>query len=168
MTSDFALTPTTADPRPIVVRSRPLDAIDPTTLYRILWLRSRVFFGEQGVTEEDLDGRELEPSTVLVWAASGDDVVGHLRILDDGDTVALGRVVTDPAWRQRGVGALLVGHALDLCRGRTVLIHAQSYLERWYGRFGFVTCGQHFEEAGIDHVPMVREASGADTPTPRP
>jgi ElaA protein len=38
--------------------------------------------------------------------------------------------------------------------GVEVLLDAQAYLERWYGRFGFVRAGENFVEDGIPHVPM--------------
>lgn len=46
--------------------------------------------------------------------------------------------------------------ALELARAadKEITLHAQSYLENWYGDFGFVVTGPHFDEAGIDHVPM--------------
>ncbi len=38
----------------------------------------------------------------------------------------------------------------------TQTIHAQSHLERFYERLGFVRTGAAFVEAGIPHVPMTR------------
>lgn len=59
--------------------------MDVTTLYACLWLRSVVFNGEQQCTEPDLDGRELEPTTIIVWASVDGRPVGTLRVLDDKD-----------------------------------------------------------------------------------
>jgi len=36
------------------------------------------------------------------------------------------------------------------------VLDAQSYLARWYERFGFVPDGDEFVEDGIAHVPMRR------------
>lgn len=147
---------------PRVCRAR-ADEMEPVTLYRVLWLRSAVFNGEQQCTEPDLDGRELESGTTLLWVCDGhhaDQPVATLRILDDGDHVTLGRVVTAAGHRGRGIGEVLVRHALDLVRRgeygdvRVVSLHAQAHLEKWYEGLGFTVCGPHFEEAGIDHVPM--------------
>ncbi len=45
-----------------------LDRIDPATLYRIMVLRTDVFVFEQGiVSEPELDGRDLEPTTTQFW-----------------------------------------------------------------------------------------------------
>ncbi|WCC79290.1 GNAT family N-acetyltransferase [Cutibacterium equinum] len=130
--------------------------MDVATLYRCLWLRSAVFNGDQQCTEPDLDGRELEPTTVLVWAAIDGHPVGTLRILDDDDHITIGRVVVDADHRGLHIGRRMMGLALDLVRadGRQITLHAQSHLESWYGDCGFVVTGPHFDEAGIDHVPM--------------
>ena len=132
-------------------------SMDVTTLYTCLWLRSAVFHGEQRCTEPDLDGRELEPTTVLVWASVGGRPVGTLRILDDQDHLVIGRVAVDIASRGLHIGRRMMDLALEIAGadGREVALCAQSYLENWYRDFGFVVTGPHFEEAGIDHVPMV-------------
>ena len=39
----------------------------------------------------------------------------------------------------------------------TLRLNAQAYLEAWYESFGYVRCGENFDDAGIDHVPMIRE-----------
>ena len=54
------------------------------------------------------------------------------------------------------IGRHMMDLALELARAadKEITLHAQSYLENWYGDFGFVVTGPHFDEAGIDHVPM--------------
>lgn len=77
------------------IRSATLDRIDPATLYRIAQLRTDVFVYEQGiVSEPELDGLDLEPTTTLYWAQVEGDVVATLRVLDDGPTIHIGRVAT--------------------------------------------------------------------------
>jgi ElaA protein len=46
--------------------------------------------------------------------------------------------------------------ALTEVADRPVVLDAQSYLEAWYERFGFVRCGPGYVEDGIMHVPMNR------------
>jgi ElaA protein len=80
--------------------------------------------------------------------------VSYLRLYpgDEGATW-LGRVVTAPSHRQRGLGALLMAHALRSAP-RPVRISAQSRLAAWYAGFGFEQCGPDFIEDGIPHTPM--------------
>jgi hypothetical protein len=44
--------------------------------------------------------------------------------------------------------------ALELAGDRDVVLDAQSYLQGWYEKFGFVRSGAEFIEDGIPHVPM--------------
>ncbi len=144
-------------PGTVDLHCAPAMSMDTTTLYQCLWLRSAVFNGEQQCTEPDLDGRELESTTILVWASVSGRPVGTLRILDDADHVVIGRLAVDAAHRGLHIGRRMMDFALETAGvdGRDVALHAQSYLENWYRDFGFVVTGPHFEEAGIDHVPMI-------------
>ena len=47
-----------------------------------------------------------------------------------------------------------------LAHTRPSTLDAQSYLEGWYRRFGYVTTGPEFLDDGIPHVPMRRSADG--------
>ena len=39
----------------------------------------------------------------------------------------------------------------------SVRISAQSYLEKYYGKFGFVKCSEEYLEDNIPHVEMLRD-----------
>lgn len=141
----------------VIIHDAHLSAIDRVTLYRILALRTDVFVVEQNCAYPELDGRDLEPSTRLVWAEDDGAVLATLRLLVDPDgTARIGRVATSAAARGRGLAAKLMERALELAESRPVVLHAQSYLVAWYGRFGFVRTGPDFDDDGIPHAPMRR------------
>jgi len=145
------------------------DAIAPRTLYRILRLRSEVFVVEQACAFLDLDGRDLEPSTVHVWAdpdPAAATVAAALRVVRDDGAVRVGRVATAAAWRRRGLASALVAHALALAGPAPVVLDAQAPLVEWYRRWGFERAGEAFVEDGIPHVPMRRPAAPAAPPPP--
>jgi ElaA protein len=132
-----------------------VSSIDPVTLYRILALRTDVFVVEQRCAYPELDGRDLEASTRLVWAERNGAVLATLRLLVESDgTARIGRVATSSAARGHGLAAKLMERALELAPGRQVVLHAQSYLVDWYEKFGFVRTGPDFDEDGIAHAPM--------------
>jgi len=139
-----------------------LREIDAATLYRMMWLRVRVFVVEQAAAYPELDGRDLEPTTELFWAAAGEtgDVLATLRLLDDGDAMRIGRVATSRTARGGGLAAELMRRAIaESTRrrpDREIRLDAQAHLASWYGRFGFEVAGAPFEEDGIPHVPMAR------------
>jgi ElaA protein len=129
--------------------------LDVATLHDILRLRQDVFVVEQQCVYADLDGRDLEPGTVQVWAVDEQaHVVATLRLLaEPGGSRRIGRVATAVPMRGRGLAADLVSAALALGNG-VVVLDAQSHLEGWYARFGFVRVGEEFLDDGIPHVPM--------------
>ena len=81
-------------------------------------------------------------------------MLSTVRVLENGDDRAIGRVATAVDARGRGLSAHLVRRGIELCAGRAVDIGAQAYLEGWYGRFGFHRSGPDYLEDGIPHLPM--------------
>jgi ElaA protein len=138
-----------------------LARIDPETLYRVLRLRTDVFVVEQECAYPELDGRDLEPDARQLWIERADgEVVATLRVLRDPDgTARIGRVATAVSARGEGLAAQLMRRALELAGDGEVVLEAQTYLEDWYSRFGFVRAGADYVEDGIPHVPMRRPAS---------
>ncbi|MCZ4551111.1 GNAT family N-acetyltransferase [Gordonia rubripertincta] len=134
----------------------PLARIDQPTLYRIMALRIAVFVHEQRIVDEvELDGADLLPTTELFWMQDdGGEVTATLRVLADHDPVHIGRVATATTARGRGYAGRLLAAALAMHPG-TIEISAQAYLEKWYGRFGFVRVGDNYQEAGIPHLRML-------------
>ena len=138
------------------IHSAPTRDLDVVTLHDILRLRQDVFVVEQQCLYADVDGRDLEPGTVQVWSTDEDgSVVATLRVLREPDRCArIGRVATAVPARGRGLAAALVAAALAGGDPTPVVLDAQSHLEGWYSRFGFVRTGDEFLDDGIPHVPM--------------
>jgi len=165
------------EPTAAVLRHAPLPDIDPRTLYLLVKLRQDVFTLEQHATDADLDGRELEATTTLLWlelprpesagaeaadpeAEGPGEPIAHLRVLREADgTVRIGRVVVRADHRRGGCGRrLMVGalaHAREIAPDAEVHLDAQAHLEQWYASMGFETVSEVFMEAGIEHVAMV-------------
>jgi ElaA protein len=132
--------------------------LDTTTLYAILKLRADVFVVEQKCPYADLDGRDDEPGTRHVWLSRGEEIRGYLRILDDGDAERIGRVVVAPAARGAGHAARLMDQALTIIGNRPSVLAAQTYLARFYAKYGYQQAGPEYLDDGVPHVPMVRAA----------
>ncbi|GAA5168379.1 GNAT family N-acetyltransferase [Ornithinimicrobium tianjinense] len=138
------------------VRSARLVEMDPLTLYRLLRLRVDVFVVEQACAYPELDGVDAEPGTEHLWVEVDGTPVATLRTYEEGGVAHLGRVATRADHRGHGYAALLVEEALRRFGDRPVVIGAQTYLEGWYGRFGFVRDGEDYLEDGIPHLRMRR------------
>ena len=139
------------------VRDAATADLDAVTLYRILKLRTDVFVVEQQCPYPELDGRDLEPTARQLWIEGDHYVLATLRLLRDPDgTARIGRVATAQDARGAGLAAELMTSAMELAGEGEVVLDAQSYLEGWYARFGFVRAGEEYLEDGIPHVPMRR------------
>lgn len=134
--------------------------LDAPTLYALLALRVEVFVVEQECPYPELDGRDMETTTRHFWLENpGGEVISTLRLLEDEpDLFRIGRVCTKAAERGHGHTNRLMNAALGEVGERTCRISAQTYLADMYARHGFVPDGPEFDEDGIAHVPMVREA----------
>ncbi|SCX59187.1 ElaA protein [Klenkia marina] len=138
----------------MIVEKRFAD-LTPAELYGLLKLRVDVFVVEQTCPYPELDGRDAEPGTLHVWVpGDGGEVLSCIRVLENGEDRAIGRVATAASARGRGLSAQLVARGLEVCAGRTVDIGAQAHLETWYARFGFGRSGPDYVEDGIPHLPM--------------
>jgi ElaA protein len=136
------------------VRSARFDELPIRTFHDIVRLRVDSFVVEQRCPYPELDGLDVQPDTRHVWLEEDGEVLGYLRVYPGVDGTAwIGRVVTAPAHRGRGIGARLMESALA-ATPRPVLIKAQSRLADWYAGFGFIPCGEEFVEDAIPHTPM--------------
>ena len=132
--------------------------LTPYEVYGLCRLRVDVFVVEQECPYPELDGRDVEPATVHLWFEDDDGTIAAtIRVLDDGDTRAIGRVATAVGYRGRGLAARLMEEGIAMCAGFPVTLGAQAHLEDWYARFGFRRSGEGYVEDGISHVPRRRE-----------
>ncbi|MBP1326654.1 ElaA protein [Leucobacter exalbidus] len=136
-----------------------LDELPARTFYAIAKLRQEIFVVEQNCVYLDLDGRDLEPGCLQMWAEGpAGEIATSVRILDEtadeAGLMSIGRVVTAPAWRGRGAAGALLRAAIAHCGTAAIRIHAQAHLADWYARFGFRVTGDVFLEDDIPHVEM--------------
>ncbi|MBL7806472.1 MAG: GNAT family N-acetyltransferase, partial [Saprospiraceae bacterium] len=129
----------------------PFDRLSPYTLYEILALRQEVFVVEQNCPYQDCDGKDL-PSHHLMGRNDAGQLICYTRLLPMGisypEYVSIGRVVSAPAARGTGSGVLLMEESIRKCRelfgNEPIKIGAQSYLLKFYERFGFQSTGEEY------------------------
>ncbi len=139
------------------VRSATFAELDTRTLYAILRLRVDVFVVEQACAYAELDGRDVETTTVHVWTSDDRGPTAYLRVLADSEAWRIGRVCTRADSRGSGLAAALMQDTLGRLVDRPLILDAQAHLAGWYERFGFQADGAEFVEDGIPHIPMRRE-----------
>lgn len=145
------------------------DELTRDELYEILSARQQVFVVEQKCFALDADGLDPKAMHLLGWmpalGKNGRTLIAYLRAFAPGIKVpdaSFGRVLTAADVRGKGFGKLIVAEGIKRMAqtfGSVPLkIAAQSYLEHFYSEFGFKTFGAPFEEGGLPHINMRREA----------
>ena len=127
-------------------------------------LRTDIYFLEQSITEEEIDAWDFHPHTRHIWVRDGDKVVGYVRVVhadeapsdDRGVTTSIGRLVVHADYRGRGFARQLMERAIAAAGPGPIVLHAQTYIESLYASLGFVAFGEVFDEAGIEHIRMLR------------
>ena len=137
--------------------------LDKEELYALLKLRSDVFVVEQKCAYPDLDGQDLGGDTHHLMGWEDDQLMAYLRLLDpesqSGDVV-IGRVIIAPQGRGKGLGHVMMEHALKQAGKHwphvPIYLSAQAHLQGYYGRYGFVVAGEEYLEDDIPHIGMRR------------
>lgn len=139
----------------------PFQALSATQMYDLLALRQQIFVVEQACVFQDADGIDRDCWHGLGYMGDG-QLGAYARIVPPGlvySQASIGRVVIAPALRGVGAGHVLMEQAMAqvalLFPGHDIKIGAQAHLQRFYGRSGFETCGDVYDEDGIDHVHMI-------------
>lgn len=131
-------------------------------------VRLQVFQLEQQVPAElEIDEHDPRCWHVLARDQHGTPI-GTGRLASDGK---IGRMAVLAAWRERGLGAAMLRHLLELARlkGLTrVYLYAQTSAQAFYAKAGFAPYGATFEEAGIEHQAMALELAPLVVQRPAP
>ena len=150
------------------------DELAARDLHDILRARAAVFVVEQACAFQDVDGADPPSWHLFVRDSKSGDIAAYCRIIPPGVKFAeasIGRVLTTDAARGTGLGRALMEEALRrsdaLWPGKPVRIGAQQRLERFYQSLGFVAASAPYDEDGIPHVEMVRDASARPDTNPR-
>src|SRR6185437_7362424 len=108
----------------------------------------------------DMDNKDQQCHHLCGW--ENGSLLGYSRIVPAGISYvesSIGRIVSSPAARRRGIGRELMSQSIDMLyrlhRRRTIRIGAQYYLKKFYESFGFVQKGEIYLEDGIEHIEML-------------
>ena len=117
-------------------------------------IRHKVFTLEQNVDAElDFDGNDEISFQVVAYA--GNHPAGTGRMLPDGH---IGRIAVLKEFRKQGTGTIIMHSLINLAVEKNlprVFLGAQVVAVPFYETLGFITDGETYMEAGIEHIPMV-------------
>ncbi|MGL4510055.1 GNAT family N-acetyltransferase [Cetobacterium sp.] len=131
-------------------------------LYEILKLRSEVFVVEQKCIYNDIDGKDLTSSHIMI--KENGKIKAYLRALQPGvsyEDASLGRVLVSPDARGKGYAKVIVTKGVEYILNNfnttKITIGAQEYLKNFYSEIGFKPISEAYDEDGIPHLDMTFE-----------
>ena len=141
------------------------DELSTAQLYELLQFRQAIFVVEQASPYPDLDSRDSASRHLSLRRDAA--LIGYLRLIAPEPSVQtlvrLGRVSIAQDERGQGCARLLMAEALRLADalypGSAIEIGAQTYLEPFYRSFGFNPSSSPYDDFGVPHIDMVRQAS---------
>lgn len=148
------------DNRRFAWKSESFSRLSLDELYKILQLRQEVFILEQACVYSDLDDKDQLSHHLTAW--QNDTLVAYTRLIPYGisypDAMSIGRVVTAPGFRGKGLGVELMRRSIDTLYGQyghnIIKIGAQQHLHAFYSRLGFEQSSEPYMDAGILHIEM--------------
>jgi len=136
------------------------DALTPHELYAIMQLRNQVFVVEQNCVFQDADNKDFYCYHVMCM--KDHKLVAYARIVPPGIAyveTSIGRVVTSPSERSKGIGNILLQKTLQIIYSLygkvAVKIGAQLYLKKFYESFAFKQTSDIYIEDDIQHIEMM-------------
>lgn len=131
-------------------------------LYEILKLRSEVFVVEQKCIYNDIDGKDLTSSHIMI--KENGKIKAYLRASQQGvsyEDASLGRVLVSPDGRGKGYAKTIVTKGVEYILNNfnttKITISAQEYLKNFYSEIGFKPISEVYDEDGIPHLDMTFE-----------
>jgi ElaA protein len=135
----------------------------PNELYQVMRLRNEVFVVEQNCVFQDADNKDQECLHLMGW--NNNELTAYTRLAPPGyiyEEASIGRVVTSPAYRGKGIGLQLMQRSIEQCRlsfgNVPVKLGAQYYLKAFYSSLGFTQVSDIYLEDGIEHIYMLLKA----------
>ena len=140
-------------------KCKKFDTLTAAELYGIMKIRSEVFVVEQNCVYLDADDKDVEAYHLFTYISGA--IAAYARILAPQicyKEPSIGRVLTSPLQRKRGIGILLMEEAIKqtqhIYETKEIKIGAQLYLKKFYEEFGFEKTSEQYVEDGIPHIEM--------------
>lgn len=107
--------------------------------------------------KEDDFRKDFANWTTLKLVTDEDVIVGVIRYRNDGDIIDVGRLMTHPDYRRRGLAAALLEAVDSACAGKTRELYTctKSWTNiRLYEKIGYRPVKEIAEESGLSFVYM--------------
>lgn len=133
-----------------------LENMSPLEIYNMYKLRVDVFVVEQNCAYPEID--ELDKHCIHLQIKDGNQLAAYCRIINEGETARIGRVIVHPTYRNQQLGRQLMSVAIEeiglVEQYKWLELSAQSHLQKFYSSFGFESTSEEYLEDGIPHIDM--------------
>lgn len=140
------------------------DELSLNQLYGIVRSRCEVFIQEQKIVcEEEIDG--LDDKCIHIFFEEEGRIGAYCRIVPKGigyENISIGRVLVLKEFRRKGIAQEMLEVAIEYIERNfkedKIVLSAQVYAKTLYESVGFVAVNDVYEEAGIPHIKMYKNA----------
>lgn len=133
-----------------------LSELSTKEFLEIVKLRIAVFVVEQNCPYQEVD--DEDEAAIHTWLQEGNEIVGYTRIINRGETIAMGRVIVNPLYRRKKLGQKLINKTLEVITekypNKDIIIGAQAHLIDFYQTAGFEVISDIYLEDDIPHIKM--------------
>jgi ElaA protein len=144
----------------MITRIKELHEMSGLEFHQIASLRTQVFVVEQDCPYQEVDAIDLIAKHLCIFDDQ-QQIVSYARIFYEEEMVHFGRVLVNPLFRGQGYADKLLQEIIKYLDhfypGTSIQIEAQAHLQKFYGKYGFDTVSDPFDEDGILHVVMRKE-----------
>ncbi len=124
--------------------------------HALMQVRHAVFIEEQRVPAS-LESDDFDPISLYILAESLKALpIGCARLQPNGKVT---RIAVLREYRRLGIAQQMLSDIITIAESKnlsSLYLHAQLEAVDLYKKFGFAQDGEQFEEAGIQHIKMVR------------
>lgn len=135
------------------------DQLTSYELHKIYNLRSLVFVVEQNCCYLDIDNKDLTSKHLYIIDNKSAQLASYIRVYATDAYTHIGRVVTHPDQRKKGLSKKLMLEGIEECKkinpNLKIQISAQTYLKEFYSSLGFVSTENYYLEDNLPHVEMI-------------
>lgn len=136
------------------------DDLSKDELYTILKFRIAIFMLEQNSLYEDLDNQDQNASHFLAYENHKLIAYGRVNIDSKNHAAIIQRICIHKDYRNQKIGKTLMGKIMnDLNLHKNLHyaeLDAQSHLQKFYEKFGFISDDSPYDDGGVMHIRMVK------------
>ncbi len=138
---------------------------------RCMELRKEIFTNEQGIDNKlDFDGADFETGTKHFFAQKDGKICGTFRARKVEKNIwKVERMAVLKSERGKNIGKSIIEFSKKIAiknRIKKYKTHAQISVQKFWGKCGFISVGEIFQEAGIDHIKMELDILNSEFPLP--